>query len=371
MYKKKWLNYYFPSKPIKLTPKWILVRKVGQDILSKDAQIKLEWIIFYQTIGKKNARKTSLHFGISPKTFHKWYKRFDEKDLKTLEEKSRRPKKVREWEVTKEEEEQIKDLRRENMELGKKKLQRIYLREYKEHISTWKIERVIRRYQLYPDKIKHRKRAEKKRRSKPKLRIHKIRKAVSKVKQFGFLWHVDTIIIWWYGQKRIIFTAIEDLTKIAFARVYTTNTSGNAQDFLKRLMYVVEGKVNIMHQDNGSEFKGVFERACQTLKILQVYSRPHTPQDNPSLERFNKTVQEEWLALSEEGLDEIIKANQDLTKWLIKYNSYRPHQSLDYQTPLEYAQKYFFNVLPMWSASTLYVLGHKSSSVKCIRENTC
>jgi hypothetical protein len=42
--------------------------------------------------------------------------------------------------------------------------------------------------------------------------------------------------------------------------------------------------------------------------------------------------------------------NLDLTGWLIEYNSIRPHESLDYQTPLEYTQENYFKVLPMWSA---------------------
>ncbi|MBU4561448.1 transposase, partial [bacterium] len=47
-----------------------------------------------------------------------------------------------------------------------------------------------------------------------------------------------------------------------------------------------------------------------------------------------------------------------LTKWLIEYNFNRPHQSLDYLTPIEYTEKELIRirgpskVLPMWSAST-------------------
>lgn len=58
------------------------------------------------------------------------------------------------------------------------------------------------------------------------------------------------------------------------------------------------------------------------------------------------------MALSEVGLDDIDEANKDLTKWLIKYNSYRPHQALDYKTPLEYAQETFFEVLGGFELST-------------------
>lgn len=352
MYKEKWRNYFFSSKPIDIPEKWVLLRALGKDSLSLRAQEKLEWIIFYHNISGRNALSTSSYFGINPKTLHKWLGRFNEKNLYSLEEQSRRPQKVRGWMVTREEETNIVSLRKRNLEFGKKKLQVLYKKEYGKKISTWKIERVTRKYSLYPDPVKHDCLVEKRRKSKPKIRINTVKEQLKQIKEFGFLWHIDAIIIWWYGQRRIIFTAIEDITKIAFARVYKTNTSGFAEDFLKRLMYLAEGKINIMHQDNGSEFQGAFEKACETLGILQIYSRPYTPKDNPSLEKFNDTIQREWLALSEVGLDDIDGANKDLTKWLIKYNSYRPHQALDYKTPLEYAQETFFQVLPMWSAST-------------------
>ncbi|MCL5435439.1 MAG: integrase core domain-containing protein [Patescibacteria group bacterium] len=352
MYKEKWKNYFFPTKPIEIPKKWILLRSICKDTLSLKAQEKLEWIIFYQTIAKKNALYTAIYFGISPKTLHKWIGRFNEKSLYSLEEQSRRPQKLRGWMVTKEEEANIIALRKKNMEYGKKKLKVLYKREYGRSVSTWKIERVIRKYNLYPDKVKHDYQVEKRKNLKAKIRINTVKEQLKQIREFGFLWHIDAIIIWWYGQRRVIFTAVEDITKIAFARVYKTNTSGFSEDFLKRLMYLTEGKINIMHQDNGGEFQGAFERACETLGILQIYSRPHTPKDNPSLEKFNATIQREWLALSEVGLDDVNEANKDLTKWLMKYNSYRPHQALDYKTPLEYAQENFFQVLPMWSART-------------------
>ena len=346
---------YFPvQKPVRIDSKWTLLRKLGKDTLSDKAQNKLEWIIFYKTFGKKNVAYTASYFGISRKTFHKYLSRFDEKHLFSLEEHSRTPKQKRTWMVTGQEEANVIALRKKNMEYGKKKLKVLYEREYGKTISTWKIERVIRRHKLYPDKKKHGKLALKRRRSQPKVRIHTMKEAIDSVKRFGFLWHIDAIIIWWYGQRRIIFTALEDKTKIAYARVYKTNTSGFAEDFLRRLTYLVEGKVDIMHQDNGSEFEGEFEKACRILGILQIYSRVRTPKDNPALEKFNDTIQREWLALSEVGLDDILLANEDLAIWLAKYNSYRPHESLDYLTPLEYAQQNFFQVSPMWSARTLY-----------------
>jgi len=248
---------YFPTKLVVLERDWNAVRTLGQKTLSPEALLKLEWIIFYHTLGKKNVSATALHFGTTRKTLHKWLKRFKKQDLLGLEENPRTPVTKRHWEVTPQEEKNIILLRRKNMEYGKKKLKVLYKREYGKTISTWKIECVIRSRRLYPDPKRHKKHYQKGIKSKQKVRIHEVKDAIGKVEEFGFLWHIDAIIIWWYGRRRIIFTALEDKTKIAYARVYKTNTSGFAKDFLTRLSYLVEGKVEIMHSDNGSELSNI------------------------------------------------------------------------------------------------------------------
>src|SRR3972149_10306258 len=340
---------YFPTKDSPLKEYWTRIRGVAEIVgLSSKAKEKLEWIIFYHTFGEQNAKETSAYFGISRKTLHKWLRRFDEKNLRSLEERSKAPIKRRVWEVTRQEEEKVVSLRKVHIKWGKIKLKKLYATTYKESISTWKIERVIRKWNLFPDKEKHKKYLRIKAKRKEKLLI----KNFVRQDSFGFLWHIDAIIIWWYGTRRVIFTAIEDTTKIAFARVYKTNSSTFSKDFLLRLVYLADGRVNYIHSDNGAEFEGSFLGACNDLKVSQIYSRPHTPKDNPSLERFNWTVQDEWLSLSETGLDDIDVSNKDLTNWLIEYNNVRPHQTLDYLTPLEYAYQKFPEVLPMCPAST-------------------
>lgn len=324
---------YFPSKPIVLREnKWERLRGIAKNIpLSTGAQLRLEWMIFYYTVGERKAKRTASYFGISRKTFHKWLRRFDERSLGSLEELSRAPHKTRTWMVTPEEEVRIIKLRKKHLKYGKMKLARRYFKEHGEIISSWKIQRVIERHQLYPDPVKAAKLRKKKARAMKKKRIQQLLKK----KSFGFLWHLDVIIIWWYGVKRVIFTALEELTKIAYARIYPTNSSKNAEEFLKRLLYVSDHQIENIHHDLG---------------ISQYYSRVRTAQDNAALERFNWTLQDEWLEMTDVGLENINQANLDLTKWLIEYNNLRPHQALDYLSPLEYAEKH--KVLPMSPSRT-------------------
>jgi len=243
-------------------------------LISDTAKVRLEWMIFHHTVAKQNASYTASHFGISRKTLHAWIKRFNPARMQSLESVSCRPHRLRKWQVTPLEEERITKLRGKHMVWGKKKLQVRYQAEYGDSISTWKIERVIRKHRLYPDPILHTKQVQKRQRSRGKVRIHTLDTA-----QFpaGTLWHVDTVIIDWYGTRRSILTAIEDKTKLGYAKVYQRHTSQSAADFLKRLIYLSDSSIAIIHSDNGSEFAGEFERAIADHHLSQVYSRVRWP----------------------------------------------------------------------------------------------
>src|SRR3989338_5003200 len=62
--------------------------------LSKDAERRLKWFDYYHA-NDRNARLTCRHFDISPQTFYRWKNRYDAEHLETLEDKSHRPKRVR------------------------------------------------------------------------------------------------------------------------------------------------------------------------------------------------------------------------------------------------------------------------------------
>lgn len=353
MYTNQRHNFYLRGKPVIIPTRWELVRQIGKKKLSPDAQLKLEWIIFYHTVGKDNAKRTADHFGISRKTLHKWLKRFEEKRPETLEEKSRAPRKTRQRDISSLQRIRIINLRKEHMKWGKMKLQRIYIKVHGGQISSWKIQKVIEESDLYPDKVQH-KRQKKKREQAQKQPKKRITDFVKKNK-VHYLWHVDTVLLTKsLGGYYYLLTAIDEVSKLAYARLYTSHSSRQAADFLKRLYYLTEGEIINLHHDNGSEFEKDFKKACIQLSLPQWYSRVRTPKDNSVLERFNRTIQEEFVAMTPISIDEIPEFNQALTEWLIEYNSIRPHQALDYLTPLEYIDKYLnTKVLPMSSSRTI------------------
>lgn len=350
MYKNKY-RYYLKTKLVHIPSKWELIRSVGRDSLSEKAQLKLEWIIFYYTVGKMNATDTASHFGITRKTVHKWLSRFREEDLTTLEEESRAPDNIRQKQISFVQETRITKLRTKYLRWGKMKLQRRYIREYHEYVSSWKIQKVIEDKKLYFDMTqvaKRKRRSKQVQRQKKKRIVDFIKKKIQ-----NHLWHVDTIVFTVKeGGYRYLLTAIDETTKLAYARLYPTHSSKQAAEFLKRLTYLTEGGIMNLHHDNGTEFEKDFKIACQELKLPQWYSRPHTPKDNPVLERFNRTIQEEFVEMIDIGLENIALFNNRLLDWLIEYNNVRPHETLDYLTPLEYIDLHPTQVSPMSSSCT-------------------
>ena len=319
--------------------------------LSSKALLRLEWMVFYETAGNKDAYATAKHFSIAPKTFYKWHKRFDNGLVGKLEDESKAPINTRQWTVTIEEQTRIKKLRIDNIHYGKKKLKKLYRDKYNEAISTWKIERVIRHYNLYPDKAKHDKILKKLKSQVKKNRIQKLNIR----DEHWFLFHLDTIVIYWGSVKRYILTAIDHHGKIAYARAYNNKSSRSAKDFLYRLHYLIDAKIANIQTDNGSEFYAEFEQALEELEINHWFSRPRTPEDNSICERFNQTLQYEWLNDGNFTID-CNKLNVALTEWLIEYNFNRPHETLDYKTPFEYFEDTLKSnniLLPMYSARTL------------------
>ena len=296
--------------------------------LSARERLRVEWMIFYYTQAKQNASLTARHFGISRKTFHKWLNRFKDslERIESLKDQPGAPCRKRNWEVTLTQESRIKKLRKKHIHYGKKKLKVLYEKEYKEDISCWKIERVIRKHKIYPDKVRAERIARKQARArqKPKRRITQLRKEP----RLWFLLQLDTIVIYWDNLKRYILTAVDHASKLGYARMYKNRSSKAASDFLYRLRYLINQPIENIQPDNGSEFAHYFERAASNLNIARYFSRVRTPKDNPEVERFHRTLEYEWLYEGNLVLD-CDSFNRQLTEWLVEYNFNRSHEALD------------------------------------------
>jgi transposase InsO family protein len=169
---------------------------------------------------------------------------------------------------------------------------------------------------------------------------------------------VDTIVRFIDGTKRYILTAVDTQGRSAFAAVYTNHGSASASDFLRYCIQVLPDCPNAIQTDNGSEFAKYFADTARRLGLVHYHTYPRSPKMNAHVERFNRTVQEEWITYNRAVLrDDVLKANNSLMDYLVWYNTRRPHHSLGLLSPF----RAMLNSMTLteheshkWWTSTLY-----------------
>ena len=85
------------------------------------ARQRLKWMDYYQAHGE-NASLTCRYFGISRQTFYRWKRRYDARDLTSLEERPHRPHHVRQPTWTPELAQAVLEIREQRPRWGKDKL---------------------------------------------------------------------------------------------------------------------------------------------------------------------------------------------------------------------------------------------------------
>lgn len=93
-----------------------------------------------------------------------------------------------------------------------------------------------------------------------------------------------------------------------------------------------------MRSDNGSEFIAYALRDWLAQQAVQtLYIRPGSPWENGYLESFHDKLRDE--CLNRELFGHLAEARVVIEQWRREYNEQRPHSSLGYQTPREFARQ--------------------------------
>jgi transposase InsO family protein len=133
-----------------------------------------------------------------------------------------------------------------------------------------------------------------------------------------------------------LFVAIDDATRLGFARIYPDETADSALAFLTACdrFYQQHGiRIERVLTDNGTCFKRRWREHCDQLEIAVRKTRPYRPQTNGKAERFIRTLLERWAYAY--TYDNEHQRARTLPDALDSYNRYRPHRALAGQTPLQ------------------------------------
>jgi transposase InsO family protein len=95
-----------------------------------------------------------------------------------------------------------------------------------------------------------------------------------------------------------VFAAIDDASRLGYARIYPDETADSALAFLTDVhrFYGAHGiAIERVLTDNGSCFKRRWADACRDRSMTVKKTRPYRPQTNGKAERFIQTGRREWV----------------------------------------------------------------------------
>jgi len=299
--------------------------------LSPAAKRRLAWLDFYRK-NDRNARLTCRHFAIAPATFYKWLRRFNPRDLSSLDDRSRRPHRVRSSPLPQATVDQVIALRKQFPAWSKYKLAVLLQDRHRIILSPSTLGRLIQKHNLFLPKPR------KKYLRRLKLQRQRHPKNLYQAAP-GSLVQLDTKHLRFSdGSKAFQFTAVDTCTRLRVLRASSTASSKAAERFLTEVRNAFPFPLQNLNTDNGSEFLGFFDKACADT-LPHFFSYPHCPKENGLLERSHKTDDDEFYHLLEEEPETVAELNQKLREWERIYNTVRPHAALGYLTPVAYLAK--------------------------------
>ena len=313
------------------------LRRFGRDEV---AQERLKIIQFYEQFGE---RATKEAFDADRKLIHVWKKRLKVNDnkLAALVPRSTKPHRVRRMDINTRIIEFIRGKRQQYPRIGKEKLKPLldkYCRgQGIRSISESTVGKIIKRHKLFfqrSGRIYHdpsSKVAQNARNRKKRLRV----KHPSKHTEYGHF-QADSSFVFLDGLKRYMISAIDSRLKFAFSACYSYLSSRNGKDFLRKLAIVYPLTIKSMQTDNGSEFLGNFDEYLKKINVPHYFSYPRCPKINGCIERYNRTLKEEFVYNNLDVIHDIELFRRRLAEYLVFYNTERPHKTLELKSPIDY-----------------------------------
>lgn len=300
------------------------------------AQQRLRIIEFYRRYGEKATKEA---FGADRKVISRWRKKLNREKgaLEGLIPDSTRPKRTRTMIVPVEIIRFIQEIRQEYPRLGKEKIKPL-LDEYCQFkgiktIAESTIGKVIKRHKLFYQKagrIYHDPSI------KRPLKQKRIRvKRSPRHEDFGHI-IADTVERVTDGVKDYFYNAIDAKLKFALTLNYKRLNSKNMKDFYERFKIVYPLQIKDWQTDNGSENLGHFETALRKANIPHLFIYPRCPKINSIIERYNRTIQEEFIDNHLDIIHDKPLFHQHLAEYIVFYLTKRIHTSLDKMTPIDY-----------------------------------
>ena len=239
-----------------------------------------------------------------PRTLQRWMNRLDNYDNWNLKDESRRPKNINR-KITKKVEEKVVSIKRKTG-WGEKKIETLI------SIGHTSINKILNKHKLIDS---------------PKRKKKRIRYVRWQRKHPNSLWQID------HSEKKIkdkwVISVIDDCSRKSLAFVPVNSVTTDVVVNLIDKLIKIYGKPKQILTDNGSAYGSKskhsrFDRKLRKRGIAHIRGTVHSPTTQGKVERLFQTFKREFPF-----------CNKDLELFRMRYNYFRPHESLNNKTPDE------------------------------------
>ena len=312
------------------------LRKYAKDEVAPQ---RLRIMEFYDKYGEQATKEA---FGADRKVISRWRQKLNRHEgaLAGLVPESTRPRRTRTMTVPWEIIQFIRQQRQEHPRLGKEKLKPL-LDEFCQEkglprIAESTIGKVIKRHKLFFQKTGRVYHDPSIKRPLPQKRLRV--KRSPRHEDFGHI-IADTVERVTDGIKDYFYNAIDAKLKVALTLNYKRLNSKNMNDFYERFRTVYPLRIKDWQTDNGPENLGEFDKTLRKADIPHLFIYPRCPKINSIIERYNRTIQEEFIDNHLEIIHDKPLFHQHLAEYMLFYLTKRIHKSLDKMTPVGYLIK--------------------------------
>lgn len=273
-----------------------------------------------------SARMICEETGIGLSTLSKWLRRYRENGEEGL--RSQRGSKNKQKPLNKTVENQIVGIRKKNPGFGARRISDILKRFFFIKTSPSTVHKTLSEKDL----VQPQKRKPKKNPPKPRFFER------SNPNQ---LWQSDICTFRLAGKNAYLIGFIDDYSRyIVGLGLYRSQTATNVLEVYRQAV----GEYNVpreMLTDNGRQYvnwRGTtqFQKELQKDRVKHIRSRPHHPMTLGKIERFWKSILQEFLLRAQ--FDSFENARERIAIWINYYNHRRPHQGIKGLCP---ADRYF------------------------------
>jgi transposase InsO family protein len=133
-----------------------------------------------------------------------------------------------------------------------------------------------------------------------------------------------------------VHSAVDAYSRIAYSEILDAENAAFCSGFLTRThrWFALHGiTIERVLTDNGSGYRShQWANVCSELGVRHTRTKPYHPATNGKVERFNRTLNDEWARVR------VYRRNHDraraLDRWLHHYNHHRCHTALGGQPPM-------------------------------------